>query len=283
MARNKATIVFDQDDVDTDAGIYRDENGKRTIDIGEWDMNRMHPHNVDDLEHGSKVIIIGKPGLGKSRVTQAIMMYKAHICPVGQFFSGTETVNHFYEEMVPSVLVYNDLNIKAMETFAKRQDIARKYLPNPWAIQVLDDVTDDPSVLGKPPFGAYFRKGRHWAMIHIECVQYPMDLKPAMRSCVDYIFLMANGILSERQKLYENFGSGSIPTFQDFCDIMDGITEDHTALVIDNTIHSNNVKDRIFYFRADLDRIPRDWKFGCNDAWKFSEDRVDTNYNPSVI
>jgi hypothetical protein len=170
-----------------------------------------------------------------------------------------------------------------MEDFAKRQNIARQYLPNPWAFQILDDVTDDPYVLKKKPLGAYYRKGRHWAMIHVNAAQYSMDIPAGMRSCIDYIFILANFIISEREKLYENFASGAIPTYQDFCDLMDQLTEDHTALVIDNTSTSPIITQRVFFFKADLSRVPKNFKVGCNDAFDFHKNRMNPDYVESYI
>jgi hypothetical protein len=281
MANKKAKLVFT--DHDAAAGIEKDEDGNRYIRIKEFDMNQMHPWNKDDLERGIKANILGHPGHGKSRIIESIMLYKAHICAITQCFSGTENVNHFYRDRTTDITVFNELNLKAMEEFAKRQNIARQYLEVPWALQVLDDVTDDPSVLKKPPLGAYYKRGRHWAMIHINAAQYPMDIPPGMRSCVDYIFILANAIISEREKIYENFASGAIPSYQDFCDIMDQLTEDHTAVVIDNTSTSPNISDRVFYFRADLSRVPRDFKIGCKDAFDFQKVRADPNYVESFL
>jgi hypothetical protein len=268
---------------DEACGIQTDENGNRIIHIREFDMNQMHPLNENDTDHASRSIVIGHPGYGKSKIIQQIMLYKSHICPVSQIFSGTETVNHFYRDQTTNVTIFNELDLKAMENFAKRQNIARQFLPNPWAIQILDDVTDEPAVLKKKPFGAYFKKGRHWTMVHVEAVQYPMDIPAGLRSCVDYVFIMANGIISEREKLYENFASGCIPSYNDFCDIMDQLTEDFTALIIDNTSQSPLVSDRVFFFKADLSRVPVNFKVGCTDAHNFNEKRMDPNYRDSYL
>lgn len=270
-------------DHDEAAGIIVDEKGDRFIEIREFDMNHMHPHNREDVEHGIKCFIVGKPGRGKSRIIESIMLYKAHICPVSQIMSGTEPNNHFYRDRSTDITVFDELNLKAMEDFAKRQNIATQYLPNPWAFQILDDVTDDPYVLKKQPLGAFYRRGRHWRMLHINAAQYPMDIPAGMRSCIDYVFILANDIISEREKLYENFASGSIPTYQDFCDIMDQVTMDYTALVIDNTIQSANISDRVFFFKADISRVPKDFKIGCADAVDFQKARFDPNYVQSIL
>lgn len=281
MAKRSPKLKFVNHD--EACGITVDEVDNRFIEIKEFDMNQMHPWDINDLERGVKCIVVGHPGYGKSRIIESIMLYKSHICPVSQIFSGTENVNHFYRERSTDITIFNELDLKAMENFAKRQNIARQYLPNPWAMQVLDDVTDEPSILRKMPFGAFYKKGRHWAMVMVQAVQYPMDIPTGLRSCVDYIFILANGIISEREKIYENFASGCIPSYQDFCDIMDQLTEDHTALVIDNVSQSPIISERVFYFRANLDRIPKDFKVGCNDAFDFQQSRFDSNYKESYL
>lgn len=280
MPPKKSSINFVNHD--EASGVTTDSDGVRSVEITEFDMNQMHPWDVNDLQHGVKISIIGRPGSGKSMVIEQIMLFKAHICAVSQVFSGTENVNHFYQKRSTDITIFNELDLKAMENFAKRQNIARKYLPNPWAFQVLDDVTDDPYVLKKPPLGAYYRKGRHWALIHINAAQYPMDIPAGMRTCIDYAFIMPNSIISEREKLYENFASGSIPSQNDFNDILDSLDQ-HEALVIDNTSTSPLIKDRVFRFKADLSRVPSNFKLGCPEAFEFQNERFNPNYTESFI
>ena len=262
---------------DEASGVTADEEGNRFVEIKEWDMNQMHPFDEQDLDHGVKIVVCGHPGTGKSRVIEQIMLYKAHICPVSQIFSGTETVNHFYKSRSTDVTIYNELNLKAMEDFAKRQNIARQYLSNPWAMQILDDVVDDPYILKKSPFGAFYRKGRHWSMIHILASQYIMDMVAGIRACVDYAFIMPNSNVSEREKIYENLASGGIPSQQDFNDIMDSLDK-HEALVIDNTSSSPLISDRVFRFKADLSRVPQGFKIGSQDAFDFDQERMNPAY-----
>lgn len=283
---SKYKIQFEQtNDRDESAGISIDEDGRRCVQLHEWDMNKMHPWGVDDTDHGSKIVVIGKPGTGKSKIIESILLYKAHICPVSQIFSGTESVNHFYSKMCTDVSIHDKLDkadLKPLENFIKRQDIATKYLKNPWAIQILDDVTDDPSMFNKPVFNAIFKRGRHYRGIFAIVLQNSMDAKVAMRTCIDYLFILSNPSVVEREKMYKNFGTGIIPTFQDFCDLMDQLG-DYEALIFDNTSASGRLQDRVFYYKADINRIPSQWKFGSPDAWAFNNARLDPSYQPSFL
>jgi hypothetical protein len=277
----QAKVAFELND--EDAGVIEDANGSRTVLIREFDINKMHPYDETDLKSACKIVVIGKPKTGKSTLIENIMLYKSHICPTIQIYSGSEAENGFYKRIAPDVTIFSKMDVKAQENFLKRQKIARQYLPNPWAMQINDDVTDDPSILRKPLFQGIYKRGRHFNMIHILALQYPMDISPGLRSCVDYVFILATAIQADRKKLYENFASGSIPSFQDFCDIMDVITEDHTALVIDNFTESNKIEDRVFYFKADPTKVPDGWKFGSKDCWDFHNQRMDPDYTPSIL
>ena len=66
-----------------------------------------------------------------------------------------------------------------------------------------------------------------------------------------------------------------------FCDIMDQLTDDYTALYIHNSTHSNKLEDCIFYYKAK--KIPDDFKFGCPDYWDFHFERFNPEYIDPII
>lgn len=212
---------------------------------------------------------------GKSTIISDIIASKSHIIPVAQVFSGTEDGNHYYSEKFPKVCVYNKLDIDALHNFKKRQLIAKKYLPNPWAIQILDDCTEDRKIFNQPIIQEYYKNGRHWAMLHILSLQYAMDIPPAIRTNVDYAFILREPNLKNRKNLYENYAGSCINSFDEFEQIMDTITEDYTALVIKNMNSSNKLEDNIFWYKAKPGNIPPNWKFGHPTCWDFNNERYD--------
>jgi len=270
---NKASITRSENK-DLRVGITKNNDGNRCVDIHEFDLNKMHPIGPDDVKWGTKTFIIGKPGTGKSKIIEAIMVAKAWFIPCVQAFSESERENHFYKEHMDDIFVFNKYDPEVVKKSMERQSLAKKNLKNPWLMNIFDDAIIDPTILKKPPMPALFKLARHWNEMNVFANQRAMDLPPVVRVCLDYIFLLANSATNDRKVIYENFIGGLIPTFKDFEDLFDALTADHCAMVIDNTSTSSILSDRIFYFKADLDRVPKDFKMGSKDAHDFNDERI---------
>lgn len=253
------------------------QSSRPTIRIRELDLRTLHPQHDKDASSG-RYIAIGRPGSGKSSVIMSLIYAKKHIIPVAQIFSGTEDASHFFARRFPEAFLFGQLSEDAVGSFVRRQKLAIQYLPEcPWALQLIDDCTDDPKILKRPLFQNIYKNGRHFKMLHILSLQYALDLLPSIRSSIDGTFIMREPTVRNRRILWENYAS-IIPTFDMFCDIMDQLTQDYTAVFINNRAQSNNIEDCVFYYRADLTAIPDDWKFGCESYWKFHNARYDPSY-----
>ena len=120
------------------------------LHIKELDLNIIHPplEKIYDKDQGGpKLVIIGKPGTGKTTLISSLLENKKHIFPVGMVMSGTEDSNGFYSKIFPDIFVYNKLEENKIEDFIKRQKLARKHIKNPWSVLLLDDCTDEMSRL----------------------------------------------------------------------------------------------------------------------------------------
>jgi hypothetical protein len=262
--------------------VLEDDSEEKTLYLKEFNLDSMPPTDIND-KNGVKIVVIGKPGTGKSTIIADIIASKSHIIPVAQVFSGTEDSNHFYSEKIPSVCIFNKLDMTAIEQFVVRQKIAKQYLEVPWAMQIIDDCTDNPRIFKEPVFQSYYKNGRHWKMLHILSLQYSMDIPPAIRTNIDYTFILRESNVSNREKLHKNYAS-CIDSLSEFNQIMDAVTEDYTALVICNRVQSNKIEDCVFWYKADPNRLPRNWKFGHQTFWEHNNDRLDPNYrDPFVI
>ena len=244
-----------------------------TLNINELNLEQINPNsqNVYNKDQGgSKIVVIGKPGTGKTTLITNLLYHKKHIFPTALVVSGTEDSNGHYSKIFPSSFVHNKTSNEIIENFIKRQKISKQYLPNPWSVLLLDDCTDDPKIFNDPLYQGLFKNGRHWKMLFILSLQYCMDVKPVIRTNVDGCFILRETYLKNRKSLWENY-AGVIPDFSQFCEVMDQITDDYTALYINNTGQSNKLEDCVFYYKAS----PIDnFKFGCDEIWKFNNKHI---------
>jgi hypothetical protein len=213
---------------------------------------------------------------GKTTLITSILYHKRSIFPTAMVMSGTEDSNGFYKTLFPTTFVYNKYDESCIESFIRRQKIAKKHLENPWSVILLDDCTDDPSLFRKPLMQGMYKNGRHWKMLFILSLQYCMDVRPVIRTNVDGTFILRETNLKNRRSLHENY-AGVIHDFSQFCDIMDQLTDDYTALYIDNQVRSNDITECVFYYKATP--VPDGFKFGCQDYW----DHCHARYNPEYV
>ena len=122
-------------------------------------------------------------------------------------------------------------------------------------------------------FLGIFKNGRHWKMWFVLSLQYALDIKPAIRTNIDGTFILRETNLRNRKILHDNF-AGVIPDFTLFCEILDQLTDDYSAVYIHNATTSNKMEDCVFWYKAKP--VPENFRIGCDDYWDFHDQRFDT-------
>lgn len=223
-------------------------------------IKKFDPSKMDDRR---TCMIIGKRNTGKSVLTKDIMFHKRHL-PAGMVMSGTEDGNGWYSKWVPASFVYNEFNAAAVSKLIECQR-AKSRLPVPQkAFLVLDDCMFDKKVMREKCIRQLFMNGRHWGIFLISTCQYVADAGPEIRSNCDYVFVMKENIMSNRERLYRMY-FGIFPTFQAFNAAMDACTEDYGCLVLDNTCQSNDLDKNVFWYKAKI----RDFRMGAPQLWHY--------------
>jgi hypothetical protein len=233
-----------------------------------------------ELDGNGRFCLVDGTVTHNTTLITSLLYEKRHIFPVALIMSGTEDSNGHYKRIVPSSFVFNKLNEKKIEDFVIRQKAAKKHIANPWAVLLLDDCTDDPKLFNKSLFQGLYKNGRHWKMWFILSLQYCMDIKPVIRTNVDGVFILRESNLRNRKSLWENY-AGIVPDFSMFCSIMDQITDNYTALYIHNSTTSNSLEDCLFWYKAK--DVPKEFRFGARDLWKFHYNRYDSRYSDPFV
>jgi len=113
-----------------------------------------------------------------------------------------------------------------------------------------------------------FMNGRHWKIMLVITMQYPLGVPPNLRTNIDYTFILREPYINNRKRIYENY-AGMFPTFESFCQVMDQCTENYECLVISNNAKSNKLDDQIFWYKGDPHR---EFKLGSKEFWEMSKD-----------
>ena len=242
---------------------------------------------------GPVVVLIGKRDTGKSFLVRDLLYYHQDI-PIGTVISGTEEGNGFYNKMVPKLFIHNEYNTAIIENIMKRQRTVLKQIKkeietykkttiDPRAFVCLDDCLYDGTWTRDKMMRLLFMNGRHWKVMLVITMQYPLGIPPMLRTNIDYVFILRENYIANRKRIYENY-AGMFPTFESFCQVMDQCTENYECLVINNNSKSNKLQDQVFWYKADSHN---DFKLGSKEFWDLSkgidsDDEVE-KYDPNNV
>jgi len=241
---------------------------------------------------GPVIVLIGRRDTGKSFLVRDLLYYHQDI-PIGTVISGTEAGNGFYGKLVPKLFIHEEYNTVIIEKILKRQKIVLKEIKKELAAYkrssidartfvILDDCLYDNSWAREKLMRLLFMNGRHWKIMLVITMQYPLGVPPNLRTNIDYTFILREPYINNRKRIYENY-AGMFPTFESFCQVMDQCTENYECLVIANNAKSNKLEDQIFWYKANAHH---DFKLGSKEFWDLSKDigsdEEEEHFDPTV-
>ena len=262
-----------------------------TLELKKFDMKNISFKPNENK--GPVVVLIGKRDTGKSFLVRDLLYYQQDI-PIGTVFSGTEEGNGFYAKMVPKLFVHHEYNSAIIENILKRQRTVLKQIKkemetykrsniDPRAFVILDDCLYDNTWSRDKLMRLLFMNGRHWKVMLVITMQYPLGIPPTLRTNIDYVFILRENYIANRKRIYENY-AGMFPTFESFCQVMDQCTENYECLVINNNSKSNKLHDQVFWYKADNHG---DFRLGSKEFWDLSknlkDDEEEEQYDPNAV
>ena len=217
------------------------------LNIRAFDFNTM----ADDATG----LLIGKRGTGKSTTLRNIMYHMRQRLDVGIAMCPTEdaaTEETGLRSFVPRTFIYDRFCPSALRALL---DYQRGYIKKHGresarrAFAILDDCCAQKGTFRVDEMREVHVNGRHRRIFLVNAVQYLMDVAPDLRTNIDYVFVLKENIIMNRDKLYKQY-FGMFDSAKTFYAAMDALTSGHSAMVLDNKTTSTNVEDCVFYFES---------------------------------
>ena len=240
------------------------------IQLTKFDVASCKPYTTN--------ILIGKRGSGKSVLLRDIMYNHRSFHDIGICCTPTMETASMFREFVPESLIYNDYNGAALQKIVVQQRMrqeAGKHVDRIFI--VLDDCGYEKNMFSSKNTAMrdIFMNGRHYKITLYICLQYCVDIPPAMRANTDYVYALREPVTGNRKRLHDFF-FGIVDTFANFKKIFNAATTNYECLVTANTgTSSNAMEDCLFWYKAKA-QLPR-FRL-CNERyWRLHQIYYRTN------
>lgn len=184
-----------------------------TLELQKFDMKRITFKPEENK--GPVIVLIGRRDTGKSYLVKDILYHHRNV-PIGTVISGTEAGNGFYNKIVPKLFIHDEYNSILIENILRRQKTVLKQMKremetyrrttiDPRAFLILDDCLFDSTWTRDKLMRALLFNGRHWKIMLVITMQYPLGIPPTFRTNIDYVFILRENYHSNRKKIWENY------------------------------------------------------------------------------
>lgn len=214
--------------------------------------------SLDKLVINPAIVMIAKRGSGKSYITRDII-YNYRKIPGGVAIVPTDGLNPFYKYFFPDIYIHYDITPALLRRILVRQgemidkSKAKKKegkKVDPRSLLVMDDCLSRKKSWGKDDtILEILMNGRHYQLTYILTMQTPLGITPDLRLNFDYVFLLKEDSTTNKKKLYENYAS-MFPSLYVFEAVFKKCTENYQCMVIDNRKPSDDIKEKVFWYKA---------------------------------
>lgn len=238
---------------------------------------------LSDMVENPAIVMIAKRGSGKSWVCRSILNHFRKI-PAGMIIAPTDKMNSFYGKFFPDTFIHYEYKSEKIEKLIYRQELMiEKYKDkkkegkkiDPRAFILMDDcLASKGTWMRDQPITTLLFNGRHYQLMYILTMQFPLGITPELRCNFDYIFLLAEDTHSNLKRIYDHY-AGMFPTFDSFRQVFAQLTQDFGCMVINNRGSRTNFLEKIFWYKADT-LNDSDVRMGCAQFRKYHS----ANFNP---
>jgi hypothetical protein len=232
------------------------------------------------------IVMIAKRASGKSWVCRSILKHFKDI-PVGIIIAPTEKMASppFYSDFFPDSYIHYDYKSEIIEKILYRQDVMiekmkekekKGIIIDPRGFILMDDcLSKKNSWMKDQPIMELLFNGRHYRLMYMLTMQFPLGISPALRCNFDYVFLLNEDFYSNLKRLYDHY-AGIFPTFDSFRQVFKEVTSNFGAMVIVNRGAGSSFLDKIFWYKATDEKL--DNMIGCDQFVDFHKNNYDENW-----
>ena len=225
---------------------------------------KVHRFDMSRIAPDATIMVVGKRRTGKSTLIRDIMRSMAGKLDFGIAMCGSEDTSKAMAEYIPQSCIYDDFSAAALDVLLRVQQKGVAAGTCKPVYLVMDDTMYDKQTLKSKNMRMLFMNGRHRKIFFLCAVQYLMDIPPDIRTNVDYLFVLKENVLSNREKLHKQF-FGMFAEYKDFSVVMNSCTSGFQCMVLDNTARSNDPSDCVFWYQADP--AGSDFRVGSPGIW----------------
>jgi hypothetical protein len=253
-------------------------DGSKSLSIKEF--------NLESMCENPAIVMIAKRASGKSWVCRSILKHFRDI-PVGLIIAPTEKMATppFYSDFFPDSYIHYDYKSEIIEKLLVRQDMMieksqdriqqGKKPIDPRGFILMDDCLSKKGSWQKDqPIMELLFNGRHYKLMYMLTMQFPLGISPELRCNFDYIFLLKEDFFSNLKRLYDHY-AGMFPSFDAFRVVFKELTANFGSMVIVNRGACDNFLEKIFWYRAQNDAVGM---IGCEQFIKHHENNYDKGW-----
>ena len=211
---------------------------------------KLHKFDMSKIAPDATIMVVGKRRTGKSTLIRDILRSMVGKLDFGIAMCGSEDTGKAMAEYIPPSCIYDDFSPAALDVLLRVQQRGVASGTCKPVYLVMDDTMYDKQTLKSKNMRMLFMNGRHRKIFFLCAVQYLMDIPPDIRTNVDYLFVLKENVLSNREKLHKQF-FGMFAEYKDFSVVMNSCTSGFQCMVLDNTARSNDPSDCVFWYQAD--------------------------------
>lgn len=235
----------ENNDEDHDFGDDDSTNDRDLVDVN---LQRFDPCKI---HRDGFVAIIGKRRIGKTTIMENLG--NALAFPRAIALCGSQGSIEHFKKFIPECYVHRGTIeiLRYIIDEREKQVKANPDLPTSEleTLLYIDDMACSREFMYSKEMKRLAMNGRWLRFCVVISVQYLMEMSPALRINLDYIFVTREPSRVNRRKLWENWG-GCCPTLGHFELFLEKCTQKRGCLVIDCTAETTTYEDFFSHYRA---------------------------------